>query len=637
MIQNLSITQKITALGSGIAIFVAALIGITSLYSSEDIIEQRMIESELPGKLQTISNHIGGEINMLIGAAEQLSSNEFILQWAQTNNNDALLLKELNRLVEQYDLATASWANRNTAQYWNQEGFLRVLKNDEADGWFFAFKESRKPYSISIYQESVNDVKMFINHQQVNGKGLAGLAKSITDMQKLLQQFKIEQTGFVFIADKSGLIQLHKDSNKVAKANIDSVYGSNISNQILSSNGFKLKEIDLDGQATLVAATPIENTDLFIVAQVPKSEVFASVSTLQWQIFTFTLIIALIASLISYLLARSLSSPLFKMGELFSRLGSGDANLAYRLPESSQAELNNLSAGFNQFISKIEVAIGQVATESHDIKRSSDHVFEQAKRNSQAIDSQKEQTISVAAAINQMGATVQEIAQSAANAAKLTDSSRENTMQSHNQVMQSQATISALASDIDGITEQVSLLSKKTVDIASIIDAIRSISEQTNLLALNAAIESARAGEHGRGFAVVADEVRALANRTSQSTNEIQSMIEELTQISDDVVKDISQSKDKAQQSVGAMQNSVELLDVISETSNQINDMATLIATATEQQSNVVADVGRNIEQISEISDNAMSEQMNTEQAIRDLASSAQTLDALVATFEKHR
>ena len=637
MIQNLSITQKITALGSGIAIFVAALIGITSLYSSEDIIEQRMIESELPGKLQTISNHIGGEINMLIGAAEQLSSNEFILQWAETNNNDALLLKELNRLVEQYDLATASWANRNTAQYWNQDGFLRVLKNDEADGWFFAFKESRKPYSISIYQESVNDVKMFINHQQVNGKGLAGLAKSITDMQKLLQQFKIEQTGFVFIADKSGLIQLHKDSSKVAKANVDSVYGSNISNQILSSNGFKLKEIDLDGQATLVAATPIENTDLFIVAQVPKSEVFASVSTLQWQIFTFTLIIALIASLISYLLARSLSSPLFKMGELFSRLGSGDANLAYRLPESSQAELNNLSAGFNQFISKIEVAIGQVATESHDIKRSSDHVFEQAKRNSQAIDSQKEQTISVAAAINQMGATVQEIAQSAANAAKLTDSSRENTMQSHNQVMQSQATISALASDIDGITEQVSLLSKKTVDIASIIDAIRSISEQTNLLALNAAIESARAGEHGRGFAVVADEVRALANRTSQSTNEIQSMIEELTQISDDVVKDISQSKDKAQQSVGAMQNSVELLDVISETSNQINDMATLIATATEQQSNVVADVGRNIEQISEISDNAMSEQMNTEQAIRDLASSAQTLDALVATFEKHR
>lgn len=636
-IKNLTITQKITILGSTIAICVAALIGLTSLYSSEDIIERRMIESELPSKLHSISNQIGGEINELLGAAQQLSSNEFILEWARSNNqDDTLLLKELNRVAKQFDLATASWANRDTAQYWNQHGFLRVLKNDAADGWFFGFTNSNNPYSISIYQESPTDVKMFVNHQQTNGLGLAGLAKSITDMQKLLQQFKIEQTGFVFIADKSGLIQLHKDANKVAKVNIDTLYGSNVHSTLYNPSGFAITELSLNNEATFLAAMPIANTDLYVLAQVPKSEVFATVGTLEWQIFTFTLVIALVASLLSYLLARSLASPLSDMAELFSRLGSGDANLAYRLPESNQPELNNLSHGFNQFIHKIETAIKQVANESTEIRQSSNHVFEQAKNNSQSIDNQKEQTISVAAAINEMGATVQEIAQSAANAAKLTQSSQENTSQSHQQVLQSQATISALATDIDGITEQVTLLSKKTIDIASIVDSIRGISEQTNLLALNAAIESARAGEHGRGFAVVADEVRALANRTSQSTTEIQSMIEELTTISEDVVNDISQSKQKAQQSVGAMQSSVELLDAISETANQINDMATLIATATEQQSNVVADVGRNIEQISEISDRAMNEQINTEQAIRDLANSAQALDALVATFEKH-
>ena len=636
-IKNLTITQKITILGSTIAICVAALIGLTSLYSSEDIIERRMIESELPSKLHSISNQIGGEINELLGAAQQLSSNEFILEWARSNNqDDTLLLKELNRVAKQFDLATASWANRDTAQYWNQHGFLRVLKNDAADGWFFGFTNSNNPYSISIYQESPTDVKMFVNHQQTNGLGLAGLAKSITDMQKLLQQFKIEQTGFVFIADKSGLIQLHKDANKVAKVNIDTLYGSNVHSTLYNPSGFAITELSLNNEATFLAAMPIANTDLYVLAQVPRSEVFATVGTLEWQIFTFTLVIALVASILSYLLARSLASPLSDMAELFSRLGSGDANLAYRLPESNQPELNNLSHGFNQFIHKIETAIKQVANESTEIRQSSNHVFEQAKNNSQSIDNQKEQTISVAAAINEMGATVQEIAQSAANAAKLTQSSEENTSQSHQQVLQSQATISALATDIDGITEQVTLLSKKTIDIASIVDSIRGISEQTNLLALNAAIESARAGEHGRGFAVVADEVRALANRTSQSTTEIQSMIEELTTISEDVVNDISQSKQKAQQSVGAMQSSVELLDAISETANQINDMATLIATATEQQSNVVADVGRNIEQISEISDRAMNEQINTEQAIRDLANSAQALDALVATFEKH-
>ena len=111
-IKNLTITQKITILGSTIAICVAALIGLTSLYSSEDIIERRMIESELPSKLHSISNQIGGEINELLGAAQQLSSNEFILEWARSNNqDDTLLLKELNRVAKQFDLATASWAN----------------------------------------------------------------------------------------------------------------------------------------------------------------------------------------------------------------------------------------------------------------------------------------------------------------------------------------------------------------------------------------------------------------------------------------------------------------------------------------------------------------------------------------------
>ena len=634
-LNQLTITKKITLLGSSIALIVAALIGATAIYSAKQIIEQRMIESELPSKLQAIDNYITHDINQMISAAEQLSSNEFVLEWARSGNtDDKTLLKELNRLVKQYNLATASWANRETAQYWNQDGFLRVL-TQEQDGWFFAFTNTAQPFSISIYQESPTDVKMFVNHQQTNGIGLAGLAKSIDDMQAMLQRFQIEETGFVFVADKNGLIQLHKDENKVAKANLDDVYKTGITRTLLTQSDFNLQEIVLNGEATLVAASPIKNTDLFVIAQVPKHEVFSSIQVLQWQIISFAIVIALIASFAGLVLARTLSSPLSKMAELFTRLGSGDANLAYRLPDSEQPELANLSAGFNQFISKIETAISQVAQESSEIRQSADHVFQQAQKNSEALDNQKEQTISVAAAINEMGATVQEIASSAANTAKLTENSKQNTEQSHTQVTQSKEAIIELACDIDNITEQVNELANKTQAIASIVDSIRGISEQTNLLALNAAIESARAGEHGRGFAVVADEVRALANRTSQSTTEIQTMISELTSTSDLVVNHINHSKSQAQLSVDAMQSSVELLNAINDAANEINDMATLIATATEEQSNVVADVGRNIEQISDISDNVMREQIDSEQAIKDLANSAQTLDDLVATFDK--
>ncbi|MCF6145419.1 methyl-accepting chemotaxis protein [Pseudoalteromonas mariniglutinosa NCIMB 1770] len=623
-------------LGIIIALSVASLIGITALLSAKTIIEQRMIQSELPSKLQAIDNYISLEINKLLSAAEQLSSNTFILEWAKSgNSNDQTLVTELNRVVKQYDLATASWANRDTAQYWNQEGFLRVLDRQQ-DNWFFDFKNSQLPYSISLYQEPNGDMKMFVNHQQTNGIGLTGLAKSIDDMQALLNRFTIEQTGFVFIADNDGSIKLHQDANIVGKTSLDSLYGTQVSRRLLTNNEFNLQEVELNGDTFFIAASPIKNTQLYVIAQVSKNEVFAGITTLQWQILSFAIVIALLACVISFLLARSLASPLSKMAELFTRLGSGDANLAYRLPHSEQPELAALGNGFNQFINKIETAIAQVSHESLEIRQSSDQVFTQAKRNSQAMDNQKEQTISVAAAINEMGATVQEIAHSAATAAKLTEDSKATTLQSHQQVMQSQQSITALASEIDTITGQVSELANKTQTIASIVDSIRGISEQTNLLALNAAIESARAGEHGRGFAVVADEVRALANRTSQSTTEIQTMIEELATTATNVVEHIAQSKTKAQHSVSAMQNSVQLLDEITNTANEINDMATLIATATEEQSSVVADVGRNIEQISEISDIAMREQIDTEQAIKGLATSAQTLARLVATFEKH-
>lgn len=634
-LQRTPITQKITLLGITIALLVAALIGATALFSAKKIIEQRMIDSELPSKLQAINNYISIEINQLKSAAQQLSSNRFILNWAASNDtNDNILIEELQRVKRQYNLATASWANRESAQYWNQDGFLRTL-NTQQDAWFYGFKQSSEAFSISIFQESKNDVKMFVNHQQTNGIGLAGLAKSISAMQALLNQFKIEQTGFVFITDNNGEVKLHADADKVAKAQLDGLYGQGITNQLLQSDEFNLLEISIANKPYFLAASPIKGTQLFVVAQVAKGEVFSGISDLQWQIISFAILIALIASVASFLLARSLASPLSKMAELFSRLGSGDANLAYRLPESNQPELAELSDGFNLFITKIETAIAKVASESHEIRQSSQHVFDQAQRNSQAMDAQKEQTISVAAAINQMAATVQEIASSAATAAQLTQDSEANTQQSHQQVTQSQVTISALADDIDVITEQVEQLAQKTITIATIVDSIHGISEQTNLLALNAAIESARAGEHGRGFAVVADEVRALASRTSKSTTEIQAMIEELTKTSTEVVNNITQSKNKAQNSVSAMQNSVQLLKAITTTANEINDMATLIATATEEQSTVVTDVGRSIEQISEISDKAMQEQISTEQAISDLASSAQTLDKLVATFDK--
>ncbi|WP_440053178.1 methyl-accepting chemotaxis protein [Pseudoalteromonas sp. T1lg65] len=629
---GLSITQRITLLGSIIAILVAVLIGFTSVYSAKTMTQQRMLGSELPSKVESINKSLQLQIDTLKSAAQQLSSNRFIVQSATNNTLDeTLLVEELKRITQQYNLVTASWANRNTGHYWNQEGFLRKL-NRQQDNWFFAFTQSAQPYSISIYQESPGDVKMFVNHQQVNGIGLAGLAKSIDDMQRMLVNLKIEQSGFVFVVNRQGRVQLHPDASMVAKATLADFYGVE-GKSFSSTQQFLVKELMVNGNANLVAASPIPDTDLLVIAQVPTSEVYSATTKLQWQIVTFAVVIAVIASLVSLLVSKNLSAPINKMAELFAQLGNGKAQLNYRVPNASQPELQALAGGFNQFIDKIEEAIKLVAAESRSIRQSSEQVFKQSQKNSHSLNDQKTQTISVAAAINQMGATVQEIAASATNTAKLTEQSKTSTQQSRQGVQQSQETLHLLSTDIDNMAEQVASLVEKTRSIANIVDVIRAISEQTNLLALNAAIESARAGEHGRGFAVVADEVRALANRTSTSTDEIQNTISELTQVSDAVVAQIQRSSSQAEQSVATMQTSVDLMLEISETANQINDMTALIATATEEQSNVVADVGRNIEQISEISDMVMNEQLETEQAIARLSESAKALDDLVASF----
>ncbi|KZN36905.1 methyl-accepting chemotaxis protein [Pseudoalteromonas luteoviolacea] len=630
---GLTITQKITILGSATAILVASLIGFISVYQSKTMVETRMLSSELPSKVESITKSLEQEIVVLKNAAKQLSSNQFIVDAAKNGQLDEkLLLEELNRLQRQYGLATASWANRENYKYWNQSGFLRVL-NQQQDGWFFAFKSSNQSYSISIFQEAPGDVKMFVNHQQTNGIGLAGLAKSIDEMQRKLANMRIEKSGFVFVVNKQGSVQLHPDASLVAKANLNQFYDKSAASQLLNGSKLNILKLESQGEPVLVAANQIPETDLYVIAQVPQSEVFSEVNNLQWQIVTFALVIALVASIISVLLARTLSAPLLKMADVFKQLGSGDANLSYRVPNSEQPELAALGDGFNQFIGKIESAITKVASESRDIRAASEQVFAQSQRNSQCLDEQKNQTISVAAAINEMAATVQEIAGSANNTAKLTLASKDSSEESHDCVQTSQETLMELATDIQNMATQVATLASKTQSIANILDVIRAISEQTNLLALNAAIESARAGEHGRGFAVVADEVRALASRTSQSTDEIQATITELTSASDSIVEQIALSSKQAEQSVSQMQTSVELMDRITETANQINDMTTLIATATEEQSNVVVDVGRSIEQISVISDEVMNEQLNTEQAIQQLADSAKALDKLVATF----
>ena len=208
---------------------------------------------------------------------------------------------------------------------------------------------------------------------------------------------------------------------------------------------------------------------------------------------------------------------------------------------------------------------------------------------------QQLETDQVAIAINEMSASVAQVASNAQQASQAADRVETETREGHELVMQSRSSVEHLASELARATEVVHHLESHSSDISSVLEVIRSIAEQTNLLALNAAIEAARAGDQGRGFAVVADEVRGLAQRTQQSTSEIQQMISTLQDGARAAVQVMQQSSEYAQSSVSQTQRASSALSGISSQVKKITEMSVQIASAVEEQSVVSEDINRNI------------------------------------------
>ncbi|MDK9758730.1 methyl-accepting chemotaxis protein, partial [Vibrio sp. D173a] len=201
-LNSMSIKQKVVA---GITFAVLAstvIVGAMAQRQARDVLSHRLVDIELPGLLERINGEIAREVSQLLLAAEQVASNEFIADAIKSTYRDpeveAKLVKQLNNVRNQYQFNDASVANRETAYYWNQNGFLRQL-NQQQDGWFFGFTQSGQPTMVSMFQEANGEVKMFANYQQPAGTAMSGLSKSMDDMVSLLNSFKIENTGFVFL------------------------------------------------------------------------------------------------------------------------------------------------------------------------------------------------------------------------------------------------------------------------------------------------------------------------------------------------------------------------------------------------------------------------------------------------------
>ena len=282
---------------------------------------------------------------------------------------------------------------------------------------------------------------------------------------------------------------------------------------------------------------------------------------------------------------------------------------------------------FAKMVSEILGNSSQLAAAAEELSA----ITEQAK---QGVVKQNLETEQVATAMNEMSATVQEVARNAANAAQAAQDADQEAKQGHHVVTGTMQTIDTLAAEVQKASGVIGKLKEDSLNIGAVLDVIRDIAEQTNLLALNAAIEAARAGEQGRGFAVVADEVRTLASRTQQSTQEIQQMIERLQSGANEAVSAMEQGRTKAEASVEQAARAGASLESITQVVDSIMGMNTQIASAAEQQSTTAEEINRNVVNISEISAETSQGAEQTANASDELARLAVQLQDLVGRFK---
>ena len=349
-------------------------------------------------------------------------------------------------------------------------------------------------------------------------------------------------------------------------------------------------------------------------------------------IIVSTLLITL-ALAVSFYVINELTGRVKSLKDLFSKVRH-ENDLTVRSPHEGSSELGQISVSLNKTFSGFSGVIKDISSSSMTLASAAEETAQTCEYNSQSLFEQQNGIALIATAIEELSATVKEVAENTQNTANSARNAEEKAKSGLGTVQKSYHSIEALAKEIDGLAKQINSLHESSKNITSVVDVIKSVAEQTNLLALNAAIEAARAGEQGRGFAVVADEVRTLAQRTQESTAEIESFILSLQRDANSAYNVIETSQKKATEAVVNSKEVEHLLEEITVSVGDIFAMTDQIATAIEEQAVVTQDVAQNVVSVEEKSIETATGANQISVTAKEQARLAASLQDMASTFK---
>ncbi|MCY9866484.1 methyl-accepting chemotaxis protein [Vibrio coralliirubri] len=360
----------------------------------------------------------------------------------------------------------------------------------------------------------------------------------------------------------------------------------------------------------------------------------AAVRNTQNMLHLFGAAIVALLSLLLVFIGRNILGRIKAINVMMESIANGDGDLTVRMNAKGNDELAQLAHSFDTFIDKLHGNIKELSGVMTVLTDSSCSSEEAAVKSMSNAEKQKQQSESVATAVNELVMTSNEVTANIENAATTAEKIKENAHQALQKTQSTNDSINVLVENIAESQDLIVQLEEQSREINQVVTTIQGIAEQTNLLALNAAIEAARAGDHGRGFAVVASEVRELSLMTNDSTHQIESTIHGLTTGIDKTVAKMTASLEQTELVKSQTKDVVNAIEGIHFQVGEMFDLNSQISTASEEQSMVSVEIDRNITDIAHLASDTYTVVSGSVRCSEQVSSVSVKLEKIVAQFK---
>ncbi|WP_220720382.1 methyl-accepting chemotaxis protein [Agarivorans litoreus] len=457
---------------------------------------------------------------------------------------------------------------------------------------------------------------------------LGGGVSYVNTKSKLADAYLVEQQAITEMAKASLIEAVFVYDFEQAQAIVDALVKSPILNavEVVDQRGKAISQASIANQKQDFNFVELQRGEDFIGTlklQFDKSSVIATLnSEITNVMLNIILVLAVVVAAVFFYVRKLVVIPINDVANSLHQIATGDGDLTRRIPVNNDNEIGVLSSNFNLLMDNLSHLLNSIRSVSEQVSSVSHSLSTSSSESQRDSLSQQDQMEQAATSLQEMSASAEEVFVNAEQTAEKSNTAREQTLRGVELVRENSELINRLSQSITDTSSRIDTLIESSSAIGSVVEVIRNIAEQTNLLALNAAIEAARAGEQGRGFAVVADEVRALAKKTQESTQEIESIVAALQDNASNAASSMGASLQSSKEVDEAAGSISQALQDICEHIENINQMNTHVAVAAKQQNSVTQTIAENVTTLNSLASS--------------IANNAKNVNGQVISLEEH-